>query len=137
MVPEEQLMEERTEIESLATELHDTRDDPDEWGEEAVEIAVALRRTEVVSFRLPSAELDELEAAASEAGESISEFVRGALALRMHGRISEPLFDLWATPATLVVHQVFSAQNRTGVAVQLVPDFPPLLANVTGESQHP
>lgn len=132
-------MKKRMENESLATELYDSRDRPGEWEEEPVEITVKPRRSEVVSFRIPSTELDELEVAAEEAGESISEFVRRALALRMGHVVSEPLFDVWATPASFVfnVDRVLGACNRTDVEDLLVPDFPPLLASMTeGQGPH-
>ncbi|HEY7349672.1 MAG TPA: hypothetical protein VH599_15255 [Ktedonobacterales bacterium] len=67
----------------LIQELYEHQDDPDEWSEEAVPIEVRPGRTSVVSFRLPTKELDALEEAASAARESISEYVRKAVALRL------------------------------------------------------
>ena len=66
----------------LAGELWEHRDDPEEWGEEAEEIGVKPRRSSVVSFRLPPQELDALEQAMEQTGESLSEYIRGALYLR-------------------------------------------------------
>ncbi len=68
----------------LIKELYEHKDDPDEWSEEAVPIEVRPSRTSVVSFRLPTEEMDALEEAASAAGESLSEYVRKAVALRLH-----------------------------------------------------
>jgi len=68
---------------NLAKELWAHRDDPGEWGEEPVRIEVRPSRMELVSFRLPSSELDVLQEAASQSGESLSEFVRAAVSLRL------------------------------------------------------
>ena len=64
-------------------ELHRHRDDPDEWEDESVEMAVNKPVGNVVSFQLPSSELDRAIAAADELGMSLSEFIRGALAQRI------------------------------------------------------
>lgn len=66
-----------------ADELFDHRNDPDEWDDEPVEIDVRPTGSEVVSFRLPSDELDRVMEAAQAAGESLSQFVRGALSVRL------------------------------------------------------
>ena len=116
---------------SLAEELQDSRYDEDAWEKEPVTVAVTARKTEVVSFRLPSEELDALEAAAAEAGQSISEYVRGALQLRMTGRASDvlPVIDLSAGIAdgafgsVWVVRPPSRGSSRTDGAE--APDFPP------------
>lgn len=75
----------------LAKELYDSRNDPEEWSEEAEEIEVKPRRSSVLSFRLPPEELDALEQAMAQTGESLSEYVRGALALRLHADATQPM----------------------------------------------
>jgi hypothetical protein len=67
----------------LAKELWERRNDPEEWSEEAEDIEVRPRRSSVVSFRLPPEEFDALEKAMARTGESLSEFIRTALALRL------------------------------------------------------
>ncbi len=74
----------------LARELYESRNDPEEWSEEAEEIEVKPRRSSVVSFRLPPEELDALEQAMEQTGETLSEYVRTALALRIHGGAAMP-----------------------------------------------
>ena len=64
-------------------ELYDRRHDPDQWEDEPVEMAVGKPVKNVVSFHLPSSELDRAIAAADELGISLTEFIRGALAKRM------------------------------------------------------
>lgn len=66
-----------------ADDLFDHRNDPDEWDDQPVEIEVRPTGSEVVSFRLPSDELDRVMEAARAVGESLSQFVRGALSVRL------------------------------------------------------
>jgi hypothetical protein len=78
----------------LAKELWEHRHDPGEWSEEAEDIEVKPRRSSVVSFRLPPGEFAVLEQARAQTGESLSEFIRNALALRLHrsyGGASAPM----------------------------------------------
>ena len=69
----------------LVNEIWAHRDDPEEWSEESEDIEVRPSRSSVVSFRLPREELAEIEQARAESGETLSEYIRGALALRLHG----------------------------------------------------
>lgn len=66
-----------------ADDLYEHRNDPDEWDDQPAEIEVRPAGSEVVSFRLPSDELDRVVEAAQAAGESLSQFVRGALSARL------------------------------------------------------
>ena len=68
-----------------ADELWEHRNDPDEWSEEAEEIETRPSGSAVVSFRIPWDELEELDDAATERGESLSEFIRKAVRLRLEG----------------------------------------------------
>lgn len=69
----------------LADELYEHRNDPGEWSEEAEEIEVKPRRSSVLSFRLPPEEFGALERDMARTGESLSEYIRNALALRLRG----------------------------------------------------
>jgi hypothetical protein len=66
-------------------ELWEHRHDPEEWSEEAEEIEARPTGSTVVSFRLPWEEFEELEEAAAAKGESLSEFIRKALRIRLQG----------------------------------------------------
>lgn len=79
---------------NLAEELWQHRNDPDEWEEEAEEIEVKPRRSSVVSFRLESDDLDELERAVAGSGETLSEYIRKALRIRMHGMAMGPVLGI-------------------------------------------
>lgn len=69
----------------LVYDIWKHRNDSDEWSEEAEEIQVRPLRSSMVSFRLLPEEYAELDKAAARLGESISEYIRKALALRLHG----------------------------------------------------
>ena len=66
-------------VDPQAEELYRHRNDPGEWSEAAEPIEVRPVRSESVSFRLPSAELDALESAAQAARLSLSAYIREAL----------------------------------------------------------
>lgn len=72
-----------------ADELYQHRHDPDEWEEEPEQIEVRPARSSVLSVRLPRDEFVALEAAAAELGETVSQYVRTALAMRLNGNTSE------------------------------------------------
>lgn len=73
----------------LAAELQASKDDPDEWGDPitgpeapaAAGMSPKRRLAAMVSVRLSSAELDEVQARAAERGETVSAYLRG-LAVR-------------------------------------------------------
>lgn len=69
--------------EAEADDLYGSRYDPDEWDEQPVQIEVRPTGSEMVSFRLPADELDRVVEAAESTGESLSQFVRGALRDRL------------------------------------------------------
>lgn len=93
-------------------ELHEHRDDPGEWDEEAEAIEVRPTRSEVVSFRLPADELDRVEEAAAHAGESLSEFVRKALALRLYGTPIGPTVEVSSGANRLIIRSHIVASGR-------------------------
>jgi hypothetical protein len=90
----------------LVKEIWEHRDDPEEWGEEAENIEVRPRRSSVLSFRLPPEELAALERAMEQSGESLSEFIRKALALRLHGVPIGPALEVaYGGPNELLVRR--------------------------------
>ncbi len=74
-----------------AEELYQHRNDPDEWETEEEQIEVRPSRTSVVSFRLPAEEMVQLERAAKDAGQTLSEYIRTAIIMRrVHGNSLMP-----------------------------------------------
>jgi Ribbon-helix-helix protein, copG family. len=76
----------------LAEELERTRDDAGEWGEERVQIDVRPARSQVVSFRLPLGELEELTGMAEAAGETVSDFIRRAIEFRIRHAVAPSVY---------------------------------------------
>lgn len=95
----------------LAEELERTRDDPGEWSEDPVEIDVQPNRTQVVSFRLPLEELENLTSIAAVAGESVSEFIRGAIDLRIRHSVAPSVY-VTHTAATMTVRRSPAPSGR-------------------------
>jgi hypothetical protein len=77
-----------------ADELWEQRNDPDEWSEEAEEVETRPSGSAVVSFRIPWDELEELDEAAATKGESLSEFIRQAVRLRLAGIAIAPFIEM-------------------------------------------
>ena len=96
----------------LVKEVWEHRNDPEEWGEEAENIEVRSNPSSVVSFRLPSKEFSLLEQARVQTGESLSEFIRNALAMRLHGRPIESVVEVtYGGPKELVVYGVIPSPS--------------------------
>ncbi len=115
--------------EELARQLFESRHDPEEWSDEESEIQVRPKGTEVVSFRLPSNELDAVASEALRAGESLSQFIRGALVLRIHGQPIGPAVEITTGHGTLIVHSRIVANSRSQNP-SFIPDFPPQIAAI-------
>jgi hypothetical protein len=113
-----------------AREVFAHRDDPDEWDDQPEQIEVAPARSEVVSFRLPSEELDSLEEAASRAGESLSEYIRTALAVRLHGQPIGPSVEVSSGAHRLTIRSHIVVSSRTDAPQSIVPDLPPMTQSV-------
>lgn len=68
--------------EELARQLECDAEDEAMWEQEPVTIERRPTKTSVLSLRLPTAEFHALLSAARQAGESVSEYVRKAIAAR-------------------------------------------------------
>ena len=77
-----------SDIDRDVEELHASRDDPDEWDDETAEIHVRPMTTSVVSFRMPHDDLNRLQSISRARGESISDFVRDSIRVRI-GHLSD------------------------------------------------
>ncbi|MBI4728612.1 MAG: hypothetical protein HY775_03815 [Acidobacteria bacterium] len=117
-------------VPSLAEELLAHREDVGEWSEEAVPAQVKVGPTEVVSFRMPSEELDALEEAGACAGETLSEYIRKAIAIRMHGVPIGPAVEVTFGAERLVVRSHIVTSGRTEAPASIVPDYPPTFVAV-------
>ncbi len=97
-------------IEPDVEELHAGRDDPDEWDEEPAAVRVRPTTTSVVSFRMPHGELDRLQTIAGARGQSISDFVRDSIRVRIGHRsgagVDEDLVTTADTPELEVIARI-------------------------------
>lgn len=128
----------------LADRLEASRDIESAWSEEPAEIEVRKPATQVVSFRLSVDELEGLMDAAKAAGETVSEYVRGALELRTRGR-ELPYVDVGYYSGVMTVRVSPASTGRSGVAlVDEREDFPftgtwprvaPLFTSIVGEEE--
>ncbi|HYU57611.1 MAG TPA: hypothetical protein VEO00_06125 [Actinomycetota bacterium] len=112
--------------ENSTEELYRHRHDLGEWSSEPEEIEVRSSKTEVVSFRLPSGELDVLEDAAQRAAESLSEYIRKAVALRLHGLPIGPSVEVTSGAERLTIRSHIVVSSRRDAPDSFVPDLPPL-----------
>jgi predicted nucleic acid-binding protein len=84
MVQPGEVMEKKRETNAQdADELYAHRHDPDEWEDEAEPIVVRPSRTSVVSVRIPTEDLDAIEQAAAQTHQTISEYIRAAIAAQL------------------------------------------------------
>lgn len=76
-------MKRRKTTDDLANELErQSSEDADMWQQEPTQVEARPTRTSVLSLRLPTREFHALLRAARAAGESVSEYVRKAIAMR-------------------------------------------------------
>ncbi|WP_419845675.1 ribbon-helix-helix domain-containing protein [Candidatus Poriferisocius sp.] len=114
---------------SEVAELHQHRDDPDEWGDEPEDVLVRPAVSEVVSFRLPSDELDWLQETAQGRGESLSEFIRDSI--RMRRSAWEPATIESVTFGHEKLTLFAAVFSSSLVSKSWVPDCPPATQNQT------
>jgi hypothetical protein len=72
---------------ALAARLHARRGESGDWDETPIEARVQSQRAVVTSLRLPVEEFVAVQDAAKTAGQTVSEFIRSAIATRLHGGI--------------------------------------------------
>jgi Arc/MetJ-type ribon-helix-helix transcriptional regulator len=108
-----------------ARKLHDHRGDQEEWEDTPARAKVQPARTEVVSFRLPSEQLDVIEGLAEQAGQSISEFIRSAVLAYISGETMEPFLDVQSgASGELRLTMRTSIRGSGYTSNDLVPDHP-------------
>ena len=111
-------------------DLHKRRSDPGEWDDEPAAVQVRPTTTEVVSFRLAPEELDRLQAAVRERGESLSQFIRDSIQMRLRGTDLAVVEDITAAARTVLMY-VGPRGSGSKVSSSWVPDYPPTSQNLT------
>lgn len=112
-------------------DLYRERDAQGEWSEEEAPIRTRPSGSELISLRVPAVLLTDIEAVMSHTRESLSEFVRAAVTLRLYGQ-PVPTVDIFSTLGKVVL---FSPVPGRGWTENLtfpeeerafhVPDLPP------------
>lgn len=120
----------------LATELRASRTEPDEWDETPVQASVARERNVLMSFRISASEVIALQRAARQGGESLSEFIRKAIGLRLYGKpvinavqIASGLHQ-GSIQTTMVVPTLRSGHSENPLQKGPDPDQVPRFANI-------
>jgi len=81
---------------------------------------------EIVSFRLSPDELEAVQDAAREVGESLSGFIRGALALRVHGVPVGPAVEITSGGGSVTIRsRLMPRSTSENGAIDVISDFPP------------
>lgn len=112
-----------------AEEILEHRDDEGEWEEDPEQFDVRPSRSEAVSFRLPVEEMDALEEAAVKNGESLSEYLRKSLALRLHGMPIGPAVEVSSGVSRLTIRShIVVGTGKENPTDPFVADEPPLTA---------
>lgn len=109
-----------------AKELLEHRDEPGEWNDEPESVTVKPSGSEVVSFRLPAGEVDALTDAAEANGETVSEFIRKALALRLYGTPIGPSVEISSGATRLTIRSHIVVGGGKDARGSFVQDVAPL-----------
>jgi hypothetical protein len=115
--------------EELIKQLAEHQDDPEEWENEPADVVVRAKTSHVISFRVSLEELEEITTSAEHAGETLSEFIRSAVALRIKGRPIGPAVEVMSGGGTLRVRSHILGSGFTENA-SLIPDVAPRLVSV-------
>jgi hypothetical protein len=70
---------------ALAVRLHARRGESGDWDDTPIEARVQPQRAVVTSLRLPVEEFVAVQSAAKSAGQTVSDFIRSAIATKLHG----------------------------------------------------
>jgi hypothetical protein len=89
--------------------------------------------SEVISVRIPSDEVERLQAMATESGDSVSGLVRRAVTMMLEGgNVWVPSVDRFSSSArTTTVRHNYSSSSTEGV---MIPDSPPTTVQGMGSS---
>ena len=126
----------KTETE-LASELRANRHAASEWSETPVHAVVAKQRAVVMSFRLPVDEFIALQKSAKANGETVSDFIRNAIRLRLRGELTANAVQIASgtqgrtLQATFLAPALSSGRSENPIQVGPDPDQVPRFANLT------
>jgi hypothetical protein len=120
----------------LASKLYARRKESADWEETPVDAVIARQRGVVTSLRLPLKEFVEVQKAAKRAGQTVSQFIRSAIALRLRASVLVNAVQVATgssegrSQATFVV-PALEAGRTQNPGPDRTEVFPPLHANLT------
>jgi hypothetical protein len=121
---------------AIAARLYARREQSSDWHETPTPAVIARQRGVVTSLRLPIREFVEVQAAARSAGQTVSEFIRSAIELRLHPKVRLHAVQIatgspeGSSQATVVV-PALEAGRTQNPGPDRTEVFPPLFANLT------
>jgi len=119
---------------ALATKLYAHRDRSDDWDETPTEAQVHAQRAIVTSLRLPIEEFRAVQNAAKSAGQTVSEFIRTAIASRLHGARMTAMYIAAGSSEGRSQATVLASTLEGGHTHNPGPEIPWLYANLTGST---
>jgi hypothetical protein len=123
----------------LAAKLRSRRGESEDWGERPVPADIAPHRGVVMSVRLPVSEFVALQRAAKAAGQTVSDYVRSAIATRLQQAVLINAIDIFLTgsspgsPSNATFLAPALEAGRTRNSSPNRDDMPPRFANLVGE----
>jgi hypothetical protein len=91
LVEEESMKEKknrsREKEKALAAKLYAERNEAGGWDEAPIKAQVQRHRAVVTSLRLPVGEFTAVQKAAKASGQTVSDFIRAAIGIRLHGAV--------------------------------------------------
>lgn len=118
---------------ALAAKLYAGRNEAGDWDEKSIEAQVQPHRAVVTSLRLPVDEFTAVQKAAKISGQTVSEFIRAAIGIRLRGGVRLNALQISTgapegqSQATVLTHTLESGQTRNPDPEIMVPMY----ANMT------
>jgi hypothetical protein len=105
---------------AVAAKLQADRSAAAKWEDTAVEAEVQSQRAVITSLRLPVGEFVALQRAAKAAGQSVSEYIRNAISLVLHGGVAVNAVRVTMSSSEARSHTIvrFSALASEGASTQ-------------------
>ncbi len=72
---------------ALAAKLYAGRNETGGWDETSIEAQIQPHRAVVTSLRLPVGEFTAVQKAARASGQTVSDFIRAAIGIKLHGAV--------------------------------------------------
>jgi hypothetical protein len=118
---------------ALAATLYAGRNEAGDWDETSIEAQVQPHRAVVTSLRLPVSEFTAVQKAAKASGQTVSDFIRAAIGIRLRGGVRLNALQIaTGAPAGQSQATVLSTTLESGQTRNPDPEIMvPMYANLT------